>query len=62
MLTASTNLSGIGRNITDINYNNINMNKPNLADYPLKTNVDASLNTINNTLSNKQNIFTCIHH
>ncbi len=23
-------------------------------------NFDASLNTINNTLSNKQNIFTCI--
>jgi hypothetical protein len=36
--------------------NNILTNKPNLTVYAIKTNVDSSLNTINNTLSNKQNI------
>jgi hypothetical protein len=31
-----------------------------LTAYPLKSKVDISLNTVNNALSNKQNIFTCI--
>ncbi len=47
-------------------YNTINKNDISnsisieLSAYAIKNNVDSSLNTINNTLSNKQNIFTCI--
>ena len=37
--------------------NNISID---LSAYAIKNNVDSSLNTINNTLSNKQNVFTCI--
>ena len=61
--------------ITNLDYKNITLNKPtnfqsdwnttitnkpNLTVYAIKTNVDSSLNTISNTLSNKQNIFTCV--
>ncbi len=41
-LTASTNLLGIGSNMTDINYNNITLNKPDLTLYAFKNNVEAS--------------------
>ena len=57
-LTASTNLSGVGTNITALNYDNITLSKPNLSVYAIKSNVDSSLNMINTTLLNKQNTFT----
>jgi hypothetical protein len=42
-----------------LNYNSTNNTALiDLSAYPLKTNVDASLNTINNKLSNKQNIIS----
>jgi hypothetical protein len=40
-LTASTNLSGIGSNITAIDNNKISINKPDFTLYAIKSNVDA---------------------
>ena len=57
-ITASTSLSGVGTNITALNYDNITVNKPayfptdynttvvnkpNLSVYAIKSNVDSSL-------------------
>ena len=73
LLDASTNLLGIGTSISALNYNNITLNKPtnfqsdwsstvtnrpDLFVYAIKSNVDTSLNTINSTLSTKQNIIS----
>ena len=55
---SASNFVGSGSGITNLDYNNILTNKPDLTIYAVKTNVDSSLNTINNTLSNKQNIIT----
>jgi len=75
LLNASTNLLGIGTNISALNYTNISVNKPtnfqsdwnstiinkpDLTVYPLKTYVDGSLNTINSTLATKQNTITAV--
>ena len=49
------NLIGSGSGITNLNYSNIT-NPPNLNIYAL----DASLNALSNTVSTKQNIFTCV--
>ena len=54
---SATNFVGSGSDITNLNYNNISTNKPDLTLYAVKSNVDSSLNSLN---TNKQNIFTCI--
>ncbi len=54
---SATNFIGSGSGITNLDYNNILTNKPDLTLYAVKSNVDASLNSLN---TNKQNIFTCI--
>jgi len=74
-LTPLTNLVGMGNNISEINYNNITLNKPtnfqsdwnstiinkpNLTVYAIKSNVDSSLNTINSTLATKENALTAV--
>jgi hypothetical protein len=51
----ATSLSGSGSGLTHLNYNNISTNKPDLTLYAVKSNVDASLNSLN---TNKQNNFT----
>jgi hypothetical protein len=71
LLNANTTLLGIGTSISALNYNNITLNKPtnfqsdwnstiinkpDLSVYAIKSNVDTSLNTINTSLSNKQNL------
>ncbi len=44
-----------------INKNDVSNNiSIDFSAYILKSNVDGSLNSINSTLSNKYNIFTCI--
>lgn len=52
---SATNFVGSGSNISNLDYDNIAYHKPNLSIYALQTYVDGSFNTINNTLSNKQN-------
>ena len=54
----STNFIGSGSNISNLDYNNITFNKPNLNLYSLQTYVDGSLNTINNILTTKENILS----
>ena len=44
---SATSLSGSGSDITNLNYNNISTNKPDLTLYAVKTNVDSSLNSLN---------------
>ncbi len=73
VLDASTNLLGIGTNISALNYLSISVNhdKPtnfqsdwdttiinNLTLYAIKNHIDSSLNTITNSLSNKENALT----
>ena len=55
---SATNFVGSGSGITNLDYNNIATNKPDLTLYPLKTYVDGSLNTINTSLGTKQNTLT----
>ena len=52
---SATSLSGSGSELTNLNYNNISTNKPDLTLYAIKTNVDASLNSLS---TNKQNNLT----
>ena len=52
---SATNFIGSGSGISNLDYNNIATNKPDLTLYPLKIYVDGSLNTINTTLGTKQN-------
>ena len=55
---SATNFVGSGSTISNLDYNNIVYNKPNLNIYALQTYVDGSLNTINNTLTTKENILS----
>ena len=41
---SATNFVGSGSDITNLNYNNISTNKPDLTLYAIKNNVDSSLN------------------
>ena len=52
---SATSLSGSGSELTNLNYNNISTNKPDLTLYAVKSNVDSSLNSLN---TNKQNNLT----
>jgi hypothetical protein len=56
---SATNFVGSGSGITSLNYNNILTNKPDLTLYAVKSNVDASLNSLS---TNKQYIFTLHKH
>ena len=49
-------MSGSGTNISNLDYNNIVYNKPDLTIYAIKSDVDDSLNIINNTLTTKENL------
>ena len=49
-LTSTTNLLGIGTSISELNYNNISLNKPDLSVYALNNNLNAS-NITSGTLS-----------
>ena len=49
-------MSGSGTNILNLDYNNIVYNKPDLTINAIKSDVDDSLNEINNTLTTKQNL------
>ena len=55
---SATNLAGSGTNISNLDYNNIVYNKPDLTIYAIKSDVDDSLNIINNTLTTKQNLIS----
>ena len=55
---SASNFVGSGSNISNLDYNNITYNKPNLTIYALQTYVDGSLNTVNATLNTKQNIIS----
>ena len=52
---SATELTGSGPHISNLDYNNIVYNKPDLNIYAIKSNVDLSLNSLN---TNKQNNLT----
>jgi hypothetical protein len=55
---SASNFVGSGSGITNLDYNKIATNKPDLSVYAIKSNVDTSLNSINTTLTTKEQILT----
>ena len=55
---STTKLSGSETNISNLDYNNMVGNKPDLTIYAIKSDVDESLNIIKNTPTTKQNLIS----